>query len=507
MTRFDAPLPLPGEQPATIWRPRRRRTRPRSRVPWSTIITGLVVVGLGMAVWAWLAGGTPVTVIVNGAPVRLRTHSPDISGAVQAAGVGPTDVAFADPPLDSPLKPGDSIQLLERLPVIVHADGQTRQVTSTSASPADIVRQAGLTVGPADSIRLDRVLIFSPAAIKADPALASAPSLPREITVVRARTVVVSQGGSPVAFQTSASTLGEALIAAGYTLYEGDLVNPPPDTLIPPEGLQVSITPAIPVIVQADGRDQATRTRQSTVGGLLAELGLTPDGGDYAIPGLQTPVTPGLTVHLVRSQQQEQDERLPIAFTTTFVPDPDMELDQQREVQPGEPGVMVRRSIVQLEDGVEVSRAVVDQWVESQPQPRVVAYGVKIVIRELKTAEGTLKYWRKLRVLATSYSPSNASDKKPGDPRYGLSGTGAPVRRGVVAVDTRVISLGTHLYVPDYGEGVALDVGGAVKGLRVDLGYEDPLPRLWNDWTDLYLLLPVPPPDQIIWVIPNFTPQ
>jgi uncharacterized protein YabE (DUF348 family) len=507
MTRFDRPLPLPGERPGTVWQPRRRRTTPRGSINWRVVGVFTFVVALGVLGWLWNQGGTPVTVFVNGAPVRLRAHSADVAGAVMAAGVSREDTAFVDPPLDTPLEPDASIVVLAWTPVTIHADGATRVVQTRSLDIVSILAGAGVTIGPADRVRIDREVRFSPVDIAANPVLASAPVIPRELTVVRAAPIVVSQNGSQVGFQTTAATLGEALIAAGYTLYEGDIVSPPPDTRIPPEGLQASITAAIPVMIAVDGRSIATRTSQPTVGGLLGELGLAAGSGDYTIPGPETPVSEGMTIRLVRSYQQPQEERLPIPFATIFIPDPDMELDQQREVQAGQEGVRIRRSAIQMEDGIEVSHVVTDEWVEKQPQARIVAYGTRIVIRTLQTAEGTIKYWRQLRVLATSYSPSTAGDKKPGDPRFGISGTGAVLKRGVVAVDTRVIALGTRLYVPEYGEGMALDVGGAVKGLRIDLGYEDPLPRHWNDWTDLYLMLPVPSPDQIIWVIPNFTPE
>jgi 3D (Asp-Asp-Asp) domain-containing protein len=55
---------------------------------------------------------------------------------------------------------------------------------------------------------------------------------------------------------------------------------------------------------------------------------------------------------------------------------------------------------------------------------------------------------------------------------YDLSGrtaTGMPVGQGVVAVDPSVIPLGTTLYVPGYGNGVAADVGGGIKGDTIDL--------------------------------------
>jgi 3D (Asp-Asp-Asp) domain-containing protein len=55
---------------------------------------------------------------------------------------------------------------------------------------------------------------------------------------------------------------------------------------------------------------------------------------------------------------------------------------------------------------------------------------------------------------------------------YDLSGrtaTGMPVGQGIVAVDPSVIPLGTKMYVPGYGNGVAADVGGGIIGDTIDL--------------------------------------
>jgi 3D (Asp-Asp-Asp) domain-containing protein len=51
----------------------------------------------------------------------------------------------------------------------------------------------------------------------------------------------------------------------------------------------------------------------------------------------------------------------------------------------------------------------------------------------------------------------------------GRTATGMPVGQGVVAVDPSVIPLGTRMYVPGYGNGVAADVGGGIKGDIIDL--------------------------------------
>lgn len=64
---------------------------------------------------------------------------------------------------------------------------------------------------------------------------------------------------------------------------------------------------------------------------------------------------------------------------------------------------------------------------------------------------------RQLTVRATAYALP------------GTTATGVGVRYGIIAVDPRVIPLGTRLYVPGYGEGIAADTGGAVKGNRIDV--------------------------------------
>lgn len=50
--------------------------------------------------------------------------------------------------------------------------------------------------------------------------------------------------------------------------------------------------------------------------------------------------------------------------------------------------------------------------------------------------------------------------------------TGTWPSRGTVAVDPEVIPLGSRLYVEGYGEAVAEDTGGAIKGEIIDLYME-----------------------------------
>jgi cystine transport system substrate-binding protein len=62
----------------------------------------------------------------------------------------------------------------------------------------------------------------------------------------------------------------------------------------------------------------------------------------------------------------------------------------------------------------------------------------------------------------------------------GRTATGIPVGYGVVAVDPSVIPLGTRLTIPGYGEGVAADTGGTVRGNTIDIWF--PTLAQARDW-------------------------
>ena len=72
---------------------------------------------------------------------------------------------------------------------------------------------------------------------------------------------------------------------------------------------------------------------------------------------------------------------------------------------------------------------------------------------------------RVLTMEATAYTPYDAGVS-------GITANGNRMRRGLVAVDTRVIPFGTRLYIEGYGFAVADDTGGAIRGNKIDLAMD-----------------------------------
>jgi 3D (Asp-Asp-Asp) domain-containing protein len=77
-------------------------------------------------------------------------------------------------------------------------------------------------------------------------------------------------------------------------------------------------------------------------------------------------------------------------------------------------------------------------------------------------------YSRILNMTATAYAPGPKDNGKWGNQTF----MGGTIHKGVVAVDPRVIPMGTRLWVEGYGNALAVDQGGAIKGNRIDLAFD-----------------------------------
>jgi len=85
--------------------------------------------------------------------------------------------------------------------------------------------------------------------------------------------------------------------------------------------------------------------------------------------------------------------------------------------------------------------------------------------REQELYEKAIRTGKPVFVSATAYSAHD-----PGNSPYTASGT--LVRHGIIAVDPSFIPIGTHVYIPGYGEAIAEDTGGAIMGNIIDIAFD-----------------------------------
>jgi uncharacterized protein YabE (DUF348 family)/3D (Asp-Asp-Asp) domain-containing protein len=434
-----------------------------------------LVILLGVMAAGYYATLAPVTIIVDGQARTVMT------------------AALADDQ--------STIIVQHARPVTVQADGQTLEFRSQTSVLPDMLDEAGI-----DLREFDRVIVNGQIVDRAQHQSFAIPRDPRDrspidVSILRAVPVTLQLSlGSEHPLQTPARSVGEALNEAGVQLYLADRITP---TLAAPivAGMTITVEQSVPINIDVDGRTIRTRTLRNQVGEVLNDLGVALVGQDYTQPASDAQVQQDSIVKVIRVHEEILVEQEAIPYETVKIPDPAMELDTSL-VTEGESGIQQKRTVIRYENGQEVARNTDPDFVVlKSPVNKEQRYGTNIVIRTLDTPEGPIEYWRKVRAYATSYSAATAGTPKTAK-WYGITATGLPMRKGIVAVDPKVISLGTKLYVSGYGVGLAADTGGGVRGKWVDLGYDDDNLQGWWWWVDAYLLTPVP--GSVNYELPNW---
>jgi uncharacterized protein YabE (DUF348 family) len=451
------------------------------------------VVLLGAAGLAALyqATGRQVQVVVDGRLLSLHTHARTAAAALRDLGLtsGQQD---AISPVGSAWLQGDrpQVELRRARPVLVQTAVETRWEISPESQAGNILEAAGVALYPGDAVLVNGLPWR----------YAGRSDGPRLIQVQPAHSIELLIDGVPRTIHSAGPTLAAALWENGLRLYEGDRLSPPPETMID-GSLRVELHRSRPVRVELATGGLTSRSAAGTVGGALAEVGVALLGLDYSLPSADQPLPPDGRVQVVRVQEVIEVEQEPLPFQTNYLPVDTLEIDQRSVVQAGAYGVSARRVRVRLEDGAEVSRVAEGQWIAQQPQEQILGYGTQIQIRSVATDDGRLEYWRAVQMYATSYSASRAG-VSPNSPWYGITASGKPLTKGLVAIDRSLIPFGTILYVPGYGFAEAADTGSGVRGRWIDLGYDDDNYVPWSGYVTVYFLTPVPSPESIVWIFP-----
>lgn len=496
----------------------RRTRRPHAlvnRLP-ALMATASGSVVILVLLWGlWSLTSTTVHVVVDGVPEMVKTHRRTVGDLLLDLGMTIHANDRVTPAVNTRLHQGATIVIQRARRVEIWADGRQWETASWGQTAYAVLTEAGVVVDQYDQVQIadQRLGVDMPLPPLIPPQLPPTYSRgyawdnwryePLQLRLQRAMPLTVRDGGLPFTIRTTAQTVGEALRQAEIIIYLGDLVQPSLGTLVSP-GLRVQIQRSKPIALRVDDRLLKTRSRAQTVGDALVEVGVGISGLDRVTPALDTLLKDDLEIAITRVHETIEVKEKIAPFETVFQPDPNLPIDTQQQMTPGAEGITRERYRVRFENGQEVARTLEDTWVAQEPAQRIIAFGQLIQPQTITTPEGEqITYWRKVRMLASSYSAGTAG-VSPDKAWYGRTYTGDPMRKGVVAVDPKIIPLRSRVFVTGYGYGDALDIGTAIRSRRIDLGYDNDNLQLWNRWVDVYLLWPPPPAYQITWVIPNY---
>ena len=267
---------------------------------------------------------------------------------------------------------------------------------------------------------------------------------------------------------TAARTVGDFLKERGITIGSSDYVHPSLDTPISP-GIEIEYDASVPVTLVDGASRQAIASSASDVGAMLEERGIHLGTYDTVSPSLADPIVAGETIRVTRISKWLSAVRVPIAPKTVRGIDFSLPPGKTKVISPGRAGERIAIVSFVSTDGKLRKRTLASHILRA-PRTRVIAEGVGTYSAFADFAQRGLQKTayiaaNALDMIATAYTASC----------YGCSGytaTGYRAGRGIVAVDPRVIPLGTHLFIPGYGFAIAGDTGGDIVGYRIDLGFD-----------------------------------
>lgn len=310
-------------------------------------------------------------------------------------------------------------------------------------------------------------------------------------TLLSIKTVTVTVDGEKTLVAKSLNrTVGDFISRQNIEIGSYDSVSPPIATLLKRDQT-ISVLKAFPVKVVIGAETTEIQTTEKVLSNVLDENGIIMDEMDIVNPSLDSVVSKDTVISIIKVTADMVPVIETVPFETISTPNSNLERGKKKVITEGVSGTKELMYNVVYHDGVEASRELVGERILQEPQNKVEQYGTQYyelssrggrVIRDSSTVENPkeqLNFTQELVCTATAYDLSFAScGKNPGDPYYGIAASGMKISRGVVAVDPRVIPMGSKLYIqsmdswPDYGFAIAGDKGGAIKGNKVDLFME-----------------------------------
>lgn len=246
--------------------------------------------------------------------------------------------------------------------ITVYDQGQEHAFLTRAATLRRAFQDAGVRLDPNDLVEpgLDEQLVGAS----------------YDVNIYRARPVTIVDGAARVRVLTPYQTAKQIVDHAGMTLHDEDITTM---TAASDEvGVQLTIDRATPLTLMLYGKTVTIYTQAKTIAELLKEKGITLAANDTLSAAPATPITANMTLQIWRNGVQTVTQEQDVPFSTRQIQDVNQPIGYHQVQTPGQVGKEEVTYQINMQNGQEVSRTVIQTVVTQQPSEQVEVIGTKV---------------------------------------------------------------------------------------------------------------------------------
>lgn len=282
------------------------------------------------------------------------------------------------------------------------------------------------------------------------------------------KTININVDGTELTVVTYKSNVNQVLQNENIEISNDDKVEPAIDSKISNED-QIVIKRAVPVTVTIANTKIDFVSAEDTVSDMLVakanelkEKGIDYKEDDIVTPGKDTTLEKNMDIKIVQVTWEDISENVVMPYSTSEKIDYDQDVSYSEVVQNGSDGEKKVTYRVTKHDGEIVGKTEISQTPITESVDKIIAKGGSQFVAS--RGSDTSKIKKTIYVDTTAYSGgpncSTYTGRKAVRNANGIS---------TIAVDPRVIPLGSLVYIDGYGKAVAADIGTSIIGNRVDV--------------------------------------
>lgn len=230
------------------------------------------------------------------------------------------------------------------------------------------------------------------------------------------------------------------------------------DTRRVKDGSKIEVIRAFSIKVNNQGKELVVKSGKTTVKDVLKQAKID-YGGKTVFPSLMERPKSGQTIYVLDENEKIVSTEESVKYKTREIADNSMHFGVRQVKALGEFG----KKVATYKLAPNGEKILLAEQITLEPKEEIVNVGR---IGSITTEKGVFKYRVVHTMEATAYTPDLNGYGT------GYTATGVKAAEGQIAVDPRVIPLGSKVYVEGYGYAVATDTGGAIRGNRIDVVIE-----------------------------------